>query len=361
MYTTYCDLPTMSQLTRFYSTKSMQDTLASLIHVLMCANYGADDSRPETRALLRRMVHFFHRGLVEHVDMPDAQAAHLPSLEELENGFVAVEEVMSLLSLCALIFFAKALDPRSYMAPNQHGDTLTNIQMDALKHLHITAIPRAERKELCTARGVCISLIDWFRSTFSVLDTAEGRQVDLPSIYFVELAKTIMRYKYLADMEKLHFKGCFTMENLEKELIDAFDSDKPCHQQWQSSEGWMKDELRRSLQDIDDTMGDQDAEGEPDEELAGLRRQVPPRWLEDSLLLENPERFQITRVKDGTNVRRSSGSMLSDSVVNTKNWQKMGEVKSDVLYFDLMVENDEVNAREARRQVFSHSGRTKAP
>lgn len=64
VHAVYTPQDTICHGSHFYASSTMQSTLASLVHGFICHTYITNISHPEARSFLRRLLHFYHRGLV---------------------------------------------------------------------------------------------------------------------------------------------------------------------------------------------------------------------------------------------------------------------------------------------------------
>lgn len=121
----------------YYLTNNMQTTLQGLIHTFVLHNFLTNTSHP-TRVLLRRLVLFYHMGLIEKeipasgmsfifcssfnlnlMSILDPAASHLPEIHNIDG-------LMNLLSACVLVVLGNVLDFRTYRAPTQEENQKAN-------------------------------------------------------------------------------------------------------------------------------------------------------------------------------------------------------------------------------------------
>ncbi|KAF9529560.1 hypothetical protein CPB83DRAFT_852312 [Crepidotus variabilis] len=231
----------------FYTTSTMQATLASLIHGFVCHSYITNISHPKTRVFLRRLCHLYHRGLVLRLPMTDAEKSHLPALNAASGASANIDEVVNFLSVIALSIFANALDPRTYMASGQGKDAeLTEQQYLIMDRYDVNAIPEEERKEISTCRGAGLDALAWFRRTYQVTTIDNNVRLDLPSIFFVHIARSLLRYKYAAEVNSISAAGGCLSHQLLIQIESALHLDPQLWALWSSygKDGWLDDELR---------------------------------------------------------------------------------------------------------------------
>ncbi|KAJ3493289.1 hypothetical protein NLJ89_g11055 [Agrocybe chaxingu] len=182
----------------FYSTMTIQDTAASLIHSFTVGNYITNTSHHPSRLLLRKMMEFYYRGVVlEDVDVTERYAEHLPDPNSVE-GFV------DLLTVCNLNILGNVLDFRTYSTPNESSDRpATEAQRLLLLTSDVNNIPPEERAHMRYARGMALEVLRWARSQFETRFNLAV--VDLPSIYLEHQCRGIVQYKRM--VEKGNYEG----------------------------------------------------------------------------------------------------------------------------------------------------------
>ena len=68
-------------------------------------------------------------------------------------------------------------------------------QVPLMKQYDCNNIPRNEHMAICYARGIALSIFDWVRSQF-VITGPDGNVVDdLPSLFLVQILKSVVSYK----------------------------------------------------------------------------------------------------------------------------------------------------------------------
>ena len=199
----------------YYLTNHMQKTLQGLVHSFVLHNFLTNTSHP-TGVLLRRIIIFFHMGLVEKgipasgmpyifcismflkilTGITDPAASHLPNVDTMDG-------LMNLLSACVLVVLGNVLDFRTYRAPTQEENQEPNKNQAILIENDINTIPVNERFAICYSRGLALHLMDWIRR-FSVITGPGGDIIrDLPSSFLVQIASTLSKYKINANISGL--------------------------------------------------------------------------------------------------------------------------------------------------------------
>ncbi|KAF9473195.1 hypothetical protein BDN70DRAFT_937616 [Pholiota conissans] len=213
----------------YYLTNHMKETLQGLIHSFVLHKFLTNTSHP-TRVLLRRLILFYHMGLLEdEIPESDPAASHLPNINNIDG-------LMDLLSACVLVVLGNVLDFRTYRAPNQEEYTKANKNQQILIDHEINTIPVSERFATCYARGVALRLINWIRRC-SVITGPRGDVVrDLPSRFFVQIAQTLIKYKEGANASKLDLQANCTLSMLIKQINNVVDVDPLISSLWRDSE-----------------------------------------------------------------------------------------------------------------------------
>ena len=218
----------------YYLTNHMQGTLQGLIHSFILHNFLTNISHP-TLVLLRRIILFFHMGLIEN-EIPDSgmlyisrrsfsymhntdpAASHLPNVNNIDG-------LMDLLSACVLVIFGNVLDFRTYRAPTQEENQKADKNQRILIDHEINTIPVGERFAICYSRGVALHLINWIRN-FCVITGPGGENIrDLPSYFFVQIAQTLIKYKEGANASKLELRANCTLDMLTKQIENVVEVD----------------------------------------------------------------------------------------------------------------------------------------
>jgi len=167
----------------------------------------------------------------------DFETLHLPDLATFDG-------VLDLLSGCILAILGNVLDFRTYSAPNQGEDEApSDAQVPLMKQYDCNNIPRNERMAICYAQGIALSIFDWVRSQF-VITGPDGNVVDdLPSLFLVQILKSVVSYK--ARAVRLGLKGaphCSTTA-LRKQVANAVKCDRRIDDLWRNSQDICDDSL----------------------------------------------------------------------------------------------------------------------
>ena len=244
----------------YYLSNHMQGTLQGLIHSFILHKFLTNISHP-TRVLLRRMVLFYHMGLIEdeipesgmlsisrwsafHQSLSyiDPAASHLPNVNNIDG-------LMNLLSACVLVILGNVLDFRTYRAPTQEEYTKADKNQQILIDHEINTIPINERLAICYARGVALRLFNWIRHCF-VITGPEGDTIsDLPSRFFVQIAQTLIKYKEGANASKLDLQANCTLGMLTKQINNVIDIDPQISSLWLERHLLPSDSLALANQD----------------------------------------------------------------------------------------------------------------
>jgi len=243
----------------YYLSNHMQETLQGLIHSFILHKFLTNISHP-TRVLLRRIVLFYHMGLIEneipesgmlsishwstaHQSLPiDPAASHLPNVYNIDG-------LMNLLSACVLVILGNVLDFRTYRAPTQDEYTKADKNQQILIDHEINTIPINERLAICYARGVALHLINWIRHC-SVITGPGGDTIrDLPSRFFVQIAQTLIKYKEGANASKLDIQANCTLEMLTKQINNVIAIDPQISSLWPQRHSLPSDSLALANQD----------------------------------------------------------------------------------------------------------------
>lgn len=138
---------------------------------------------------------------------------------------------MDLLSTCVLVVLGNVLDFRTYRAPTQEVNQKANDHQQILIDSDINTIPVGERFAMCYSRGVALCLMDWIRR-FCVITGPKGVMKDLPSFFFVQIAKTMMQYKTDAEALDLELQANCTLEMLVKQIRNVVEVDHKISSLW---------------------------------------------------------------------------------------------------------------------------------
>jgi hypothetical protein len=229
----------------YYLTNHMQRTLQGLIHSFILHNFLTNTSHP-TRVLLRRIILFFHMGLMEkeilasgkpyifclsfvlwysYPHYADPAASHLPNVDSIDG-------LMNLLSACVLVILGNVLDFRTYRAPTQEENQKANKNQQILIDHDFNNIPVNERFAICYSRGVALRLINWVRR-FSVITGPGGENVqDLASSYFIQISQTLIKYKKGANISGLELQANCNLDMLTSQIDNVVKIDPHFSSLW---------------------------------------------------------------------------------------------------------------------------------
>jgi len=242
----------------YYLTNHMQGTLQGLIHSFILHKFLTNTSHP-TRVLLRRMILFYHMGLIEdeipesgmlsichqsfsYVYNADPAASHLPNVNNIDG-------LMNLLSACVLVILGNVLDFRTYRAPTQEEYTKADKNQQILIDHEINTIPISERFAICYARGVALRLINWIRHCSVITGPGGDIVSDLPSRFFIQIAQTLVKYKEGANVSKLDLQANCTLGMLMKQINNVVDVDPHISALWLERHLLPSDSLALANQD----------------------------------------------------------------------------------------------------------------
>ena len=166
-----------------------------------------------------------------------------------------------------------------YIPPNDGGkpEGPTQHEADMMRFFDVNAIPPSERAEIVRCKAGCLDLFSWFRSCFRVMKQGSEGPQDVISTYLVQLARSIIRYKRIAEKNKiLGMRGC-TTDYLEYQISAAMEIDKETWNLWNSREtGWL------------------DA-GLPDETILNMPRDSSSGWHHENFYLQDAKDYTVFR------------------------------------------------------------------
>jgi hypothetical protein len=242
----------------YYLSNQMQQTLRGLIHSFILHKFLTNTSHP-TRVLLRRMILFYHMGLLEdeipesgvlsvspisflsYMHKTDPATSHLPNVKDIDG-------LMNLLSACVLVILGNVLDFRTYRAPSQEEYTKADKNQQILIDNEINTIPVNERLAICYARGVALRLVNWIRHC-SVITGPGGAIIDdLPSRFFVQIAQALIKYKEGANNSRLDLEANCTLDMLIKQVNNVVAVDPQISSLWSERDLLSSDSLELANQ-----------------------------------------------------------------------------------------------------------------
>ena len=153
---------------------------------------------------------------------------HLPDLQTPHG-------MMSLLSLCVLVFLGNVLDFRTYAASVHHQDQpLTNTEKWLMMEYDINSLPTNERLAICYCRGVATHLFKWVREC-CVIHGPDGSVVeDLPLRFLSQISSTILRYKMKAEEKNLEGVTNCSLALLTAQINNVMRLNEDIHEIWTS-------------------------------------------------------------------------------------------------------------------------------
>jgi hypothetical protein len=216
VHAAFTPVPSICHGGHFYSSSTMQDSLAGIIHSFVDHIKITNTNHPPVASLLRYMARFYHTGLIEvgveaftgeHLCLLDCnklniylapETFHIPHVETVDGA-------LDLFSLCFLVVFGNVLDFRTYSTPDGHPQDNKNPN-------DVNGIAIEERYNMCTARGVCIELLRWWSSKYRLRYTGVRSMVasftrhaktydNFPINFLLEEAALLLKYKTLAQLE----------------------------------------------------------------------------------------------------------------------------------------------------------------
>lgn len=220
--------PTICHGGHAFLTGLMQDTLRGMIHGLVDHYQITNTNHPPAGMLLRRIASFYHAAfifeagdLMEGTDVFDILFYHLTLFSDDEREHLpdvaTVEGFVDFFALCFLVIFGNVLDFRTYVCSNE------NKRYSHLKAQHdLNNIDVQERVNMCSARGMCFDLLDWWKATFII--KAVENQEELPSFtedFISKEANNLVCYKSRASISKRKgAEGC-TIKELTSQVLNV--------------------------------------------------------------------------------------------------------------------------------------------
>ena len=169
----------------------------------------------------------------------DPAASHLPNVDSIDG-------LMNLLSACVLVVFANILDFRTYRAPTQEENHKANKSQQTLLDHDFNTIPSNERLAICYSRGVALHLMNWVRR-FCMVTGPEGEIVpDLPSLFLVHIARTLIKYKEGANISGLELQANCTLDKLTRQIENVVKIDSRISSLWSEGHSLHSDSLALS-------------------------------------------------------------------------------------------------------------------
>jgi hypothetical protein len=155
----------------------------------------------------------------------------------------SIDGLMNLLSACVLVVLGNVLDFRTYRAPTQEENQKANKNQQILIDHDFNTIPVNERFAICYSRGVALHLINWIRH-FSVITGPGGENVqDLPSLFFVQIAQTLIKYKLGANSSRLELQANCKLDMLTRQIENVVKIDPHFSSLWSERHSLSSDSL----------------------------------------------------------------------------------------------------------------------
>lgn len=171
------------------------------------------------------MNSYYHYLIDSYFHYTDPAASHLPNVDSIDG-------LMNLLSACVLVVLGNVLDFRTYRAPTQEENQKANKSQQILIDHDFNTIPFNERLAICYSRGVALHLINWVRHSCMVTGP-EGENVpDLPSLFFVQIAQTLIKYKEGANSSGLELQANCTLDMLTRQIENVVKIDSHFTSLW---------------------------------------------------------------------------------------------------------------------------------
>ncbi|KDR81335.1 hypothetical protein GALMADRAFT_59822, partial [Galerina marginata CBS 339.88] len=212
----------------YFASFHMQETLQGIIHAFVLNSFLTNTQHFPSCSLLRRMIIFYHAGLIEGTIAEDENPAreHLPNVETMEG-------VLNVICLAVLVILGNVLDFRTYSAPNQGlYDDATSAQAKLMKDADINNIPNNKRVGHCYARGVALRVLNWLRSCTTFTGPPDGIADDLISLFFVQILASLSEYKRSAQAAKLDGAPHCTSRLLNRQIENVVEVDPALKAAW---------------------------------------------------------------------------------------------------------------------------------
>jgi hypothetical protein len=203
----------------FYAASTMQDTMFAIVHTFI-KNYLTNADKPNNGILLRRIVWFYYRSLVQNrrsssssfLDSARYDGSNLSTFPtEHDQGHLPVltdfNSVLDLFTLCNLIILSNVLDLRTYQISPETSPTSSLKYSRKLKDLHdVNAIAATERYQMAHSRGCCFDILHWYFKKYEIFDKETLEPVDGFNVVAMEYlrhqASVILVYKKKALAEE---------------------------------------------------------------------------------------------------------------------------------------------------------------
>lgn len=169
----------------FYSLTTIRDTLASLIDTLIRGLFITNNSHPDLRMLLRKIVHYVHR-YVTSEEGEDVDGFHC-----FDKNNLSREDMMDLLVLVSFGILGNILDPRTYCYREnaEHNEQLSAAEELRKEQYDVNCISDSERVAFVTTRAMALELAEWFTHTYSlVYPSGKETQITCEEVVYSALA-----------------------------------------------------------------------------------------------------------------------------------------------------------------------------
>lgn len=144
----------------------------------------------------------------ESILLPEPEIHHLPDLTT-KNG------ALDLMSLCFLVIFGNVVDFRTYCVPN--GGPVAKPDKNDVNDISID-----ERYNMCVARGICLELLRWWNSKYSISTPESTYENDFATHIIAIEASALLLYKGRAEKDgRPGAPGC-TLDLLFSQVTNVF-------------------------------------------------------------------------------------------------------------------------------------------
>ncbi|KAF9473563.1 hypothetical protein BDN70DRAFT_937335 [Pholiota conissans] len=214
LHAVYTLAPSVCHGGHFYATAALRRTLVSMIHGFICHQYITNTTHQHFRYLLAAMISFYHSALVlGQIEPSEFDEHHIPNPEDP----VVLND---LLIACALGCMMNALSLDTYCAnPEVNRDVMTKAEAAEWVKYDVNSMSDKDRRMCCLARGQAMQIVAWLDSSYKVTDPPSGRFSQIFSMLLINVCKTLMDYKFLADSQKISHHANLTFERLQHQVV----------------------------------------------------------------------------------------------------------------------------------------------
>ena len=240
---------------------TIKDTLFGIIHALVAQTYIPETVHQNTMAMVRRMVIFVYKALVErdldedgksfpcaskshsvHMPHSDPDRHHVPRLKDYNL-------LMDLLTLAFLGIMSNALDFKTYRYPGKDADDpLSPEELSLMSAYDLNSMDGTERTLCMYVRGLSWELVTWVAMHYQLETGRQSLNFDcFYTSYFAHIASAILRSKSQAGVQpEKGAPGC-TYERLKYQIDVVFTPRFFCGGQIESLLEDPTDTLQRDL------------------------------------------------------------------------------------------------------------------